>query len=108
PAQANAEAFDKSMQKIHGTISETNGNLQKNILFNGTAEKSTKGLTGLKKALDGVTDGSNQLSKQDWSKFRKEFNSIAKANGLKLRADTNNIELLRSQWNDLKSAIHDV
>lgn len=108
PAQANAEAFDKSMQKIHGTISETNGNLQKNVLFNGTAEKSTKGLTGLKKALDGVTDGSNQLSKQDWSKFRKEFNSIAKANGLKLRADTNNIELLRSQWNDLKSAIHDV
>lgn len=108
PAQANAEAFDKSMQKIHGTISETNGNLQKNILFNGTAEKSTKGLTGLKKALDGVTDGSNQLSKQDWSKFRKEFNSIARANGLKLRADTNNIELLRSQWNDLKSAIHDV
>ena len=108
PAQANAEAFDKSMQKIHGTISETNGNLQKNILFNGTAEKSTKGLTGLKKALDGVTDGSNQLSKQDWSKFRKEFNSIAKANGLKLRADTNNIELLRNQWNDLKSAIHDV
>lgn len=108
PAQANAEAFSKSMQKIHSDIGNVNSGLKDNVLFNGTAEKSKKSLSGLDKVLKGVTDGSNQLSKGDWKNFKDSFNAISKANGLGIRAYSNNVEVLKGQMTDLKSAIHDV
>lgn len=108
PAQANAEAFSKSMQKIHSDIGNVNSGLKDNVLFNGTAEKSKKSLSGLDKVLKGVTDGSNQLSKGDWKNFKDSFNAISKANGLGIRAYSNNVEVLKGQMTDLKNAIHDV
>lgn len=108
PAQANAEAFSKSMQKIHSDIGNVNSGLKDNVLFNGTAEKSKKNLSGLDKVLKGVTDGSNQLSKGDWKNFKDSFNAISKANGLGIRAYSNNVEVLKGQMTDLKNAIHDV
>ena len=108
PAQANAEAFSKSMQKIHSDIGNVNSGLKDNVLFNGTAEKSKKSLSGLDKVLKGVTDGSNQLSKGDWKNFKDSFNVISKANGLGIRAYSNNVEVLKGQMTDLKNAIHDV
>lgn len=108
PAQANAEAFSKSMQKIHSDIGNVNSGLKDNVLFNGTAEKSKKSISGLDKVLKGVTDGSNQLSKGDWKNFKDSFNAISKANGLGIRAYSNNVEVLKGQMTDLKNAIHDV
>ncbi|OUP90872.1 hypothetical protein B5F04_00565 [Limosilactobacillus reuteri] len=108
PAQANAESFSKSMQKVHSDISGVNSDLSKNVLFNGTAQKSQKDLSGLDKTLKSITDGSNQLGKQDWKNFKDSFNSIAKANGLGIRAYSNNVELLKGQMTDLRNAIHDV
>lgn len=108
PAQANAESFSKSMQKVHSDISGVNSDLSKNVLFNGTAQKSQKDLSGLDKTLKSITDGSNQLGKQDWKSFKDSFNSIAKANGLGIRAYSNNVELLKGQMTDLRNAIHDV
>lgn len=108
PATYNAQQFDKQMSKIHQSLGKVNSSLDSNIMFNGTASRSSKGLNGLNKTLSGVAKGVNQLSSADWKKFKANFDSISKANGLGIRASANNVELLKGQMVDLKDALHDV
>lgn len=108
PATYNAQQFDKQMSKIHQNLGKVNSSLDSNIMFNGTASRSSKGLNGLNKTLSGVAKGVNQLSSADWKKFKANFDSISKANGLGIRASANNVELLKGQMVDLKDALHDV
>lgn len=108
PATYNAQQFDKQMSNIHQNLGKVDSSLGSNILFNGTAQKSAKGLDGLDRSLKGVVKGANQLSSADWKRFRANFNAISKANGLGIRASTNNVELLKGQMLDLRNAIHDV
>ena len=108
PASYNAQKFNASMEKIHGNIQKIDSSLGSNVVFNGTAAKSQKGLSGLSKTLSSVAGGVNQLSSADWKKFKSNFDSISKANGLGIRASANNVELLKDQMVDLKSAVHDV
>ena len=108
PATYNAQQFDKQMSKIHQNLGKVNSSLDSNIMFNGTASRSSRGLNGLNKTLSGVAKGVNQLSSADWKKFKANFDSISKANGLGIRASANNVELLKGQMVDLKDALHDV
>lgn len=108
PATYNAQQFDKQMSNIHQNLGKVDSSLGSNILFNGTAQKSAKGLDGLDRSLKGVAKGANQLSSADWKKFKTNFDSISKANGLGIRASANNVELLKGQMVDLKDALHDV
>ena len=108
PATYNAQQFDKQMSNIHQNLGKVDSSLGSNILFNGTAQKSAKGLDGLDRSLKGVAKGANQLSSADWKRFRANFNAISKANGLGIRASTNNVELLKGQMIDLRNAVHDV
>lgn len=108
PATYNAQQFDKQMSKIHQNLGKVNSSLDSNIMFNGTASRSSRGLNGLNKTLSGVAKGVNQLSSADWKKFKTNFDSISKANGLGIRASANNVELLKGQMVDLKDALHDV
>ena len=108
PATYSAQQFDKQMSKIHQNLGKVNSSLDSNVMFNGTASRSSKGLNGLNKTLGGVAKGVNQLSSADWKKFKANFDSISKANGLGIRASANNVELLKGQMVDLKDALHDV
>lgn len=108
PATYNAQQFSKQMSAIHQNLGKVNSSLDSNIMFNGTASRSSRGLNGLNKTLSGVAKGVNQLSSADWKKFKTNFDSISKANGLGIRASANNVELLKGQMVDLKDALHDV
>lgn len=107
PATYNAQQFSKQMSAIHQNLGKVDSSLSSNLLFNGTANKSAKGLNGLDKSLKGVAKGVNQLSSADWKNFKSGFNSIAKANGLEIRASSNNVELLKGQMEDLRFAVQD-
>ncbi|MDM8266171.1 phage tail tape measure protein [Limosilactobacillus pontis] len=108
PATYNAQQFSKQMSAIHQSLGKVDSSLDSNIMFNGTASRSSRGLNGLNKTLSGVAKGVNQLSSADWKKFKTNFDSISKANGLGIRASANNVELLKGQMVDLKDALHDV
>ena len=106
PAKANAQDFAKELKSIHSTVGDVNKSLSGNVLFNGTARKSKASVSGLNEMLKKATG--NQLDSQSYKRFKSSFNAIAKANGLKFRAEGNNVELLKAQMADLASGIHEV
>lgn len=103
PAIANSAEFAKQMDKIHSSVTKANSAMQDNVVFNGTSTKTTKDIKALNKELNDAAKNGNQLSKGDWSKFKADFNATAKANGLSVRAHSNNVEVLKDQIKALQN-----
>lgn len=103
PAIANSAEFSKQMDKIHSSVTKANSAMQGNVVFNGTSAKTTKDIKSLNKELNEAAKNGNQLSKGDWNKFKADFNATAKANGLSVRAHSNNVEVLKDQLNAMKN-----
>lgn len=103
PAIANSAEFSKQMDKIHSSVTKANSAMQDNVVFNGTSAKTTKDIKSLNKELNEAAKNGNQLSKGDWKKFKADFNATAKANGLAVRAHSNNVEVLKDQLNAMRN-----
>lgn len=103
PAIANSAEFSKQMDKIHSSVTKANSAMQDNVVFNGTSTKTTKDIRALNKELNEAAKNGNQLSKGDWKKFKADFNATAKANGLSVRAHSNNVEVLKDQMKALQN-----
>lgn len=103
PAIANSAEFSKQMDKIHSSVTKANSAMQGNVVFNGTSAKTTKDIKALNKELNEAAKNGNQLSKGDWKKFKADFNATAKANGLAVRAHSNNVEVLKDQLNAMRN-----
>lgn len=103
PAIANSAEFSKQMDKIHSSVTKANSAMQDNVVFNGTSTKTTKDIKALNKELNEAAKNGNQLSKGDWKKFKADFNATAKANGLSVRAHSNNVEVLKDQMKALQN-----
>lgn len=103
PAIANSAEFSKQMDKIHSSVTKANSAMQGNVVFNGTSAKTTKDIKSLNKELNEAAKNGNQLSKGDWKKFKADFNATAKANGLSVRAHSNNVEVLKDQLNAMRN-----
>lgn len=103
PAIANSAEFSKQMDKIHSSVTKANSAMQDNVVFNGTSAKTTKDIKSLNKELNEAAKNGNQLSKGDWKKFKADFNATAKANGLSVRAHSNNVEVLKDQLNAMRN-----
>lgn len=103
PAIANSAEFSKQMDKIHSSVTKANSAMQDNVVFNGTSAKTTKDIKALNKELNEAAKNGNQLSKGDWNKFKADFNATAKANGLAVRAHSNNVQVLKDQLNAMRN-----
>lgn len=108
PAITNSAEFSKQMDKIHSSVTKANSAMQDNVVFNGTSTKTTKDIKSLNKELNEAAKNGNQLSKGDWKKFKADFNAAAKANGLSVRAHSNNVEVLQDQLKALKNGSNEV
>ena len=106
PAGESAKAFNKSISKTLalseklGEQGQKYGNQVENIKANRDAAKS------LKDEIDGIANsGAKKFDKDTFAQVKKDFNDLAKANGIKLKIDSNDVQQAQQRIQQLQNLL---
>lgn len=99
PAKAHAEDVAKAISDITKESEKLEKSLDKNVILNGKVKKNDKTVADLNESFEKAKpeDGSNELEESDFNAIKKKYNKLAKDNGLKLRIEFNNADLIKDQ-----------
>ena len=106
PASESAKAFNKSISKTLalseklGTQGLKYGTQVENIKATQDAAKS------LKNEIDGIaSSGAKKFDKDTFAQVKKDFNDLAKANGIKLKIDSNDVQQAQQRIQQLQNLL---
>lgn len=106
PAGESAKDFNKSISKTLALSEELGeqgqkyGNQVENIKANRDAAKS------LKDEIDGIANsGAKKFDKDTFAQIKKDFNDLAKANGIKLKIDSNDVQQAQQRIQQLQNLL---
>lgn len=106
PAGESAKDFNKSISKTLALSEELGeqgqkyGNQVENIKANRDAAKS------LKDEIDGIANsGAKKFDKDTFAQVKKDFNDLAKANGIKLKIDSNDVQQAQQRIQQLQNLL---
>ncbi len=106
PAGESAKAFNKSISKTLalseklGTQGLKYGTQVENIKATQDAAKS------LKDEIDGIaSSGAKKFDKDTFAQIKKDFNDLAKANGIKLKIDSNDVQQAQQRIQQLQNLL---
>ncbi|PWT34581.1 hypothetical protein DKZ29_07900 [Limosilactobacillus reuteri] len=107
PAKYAAQALNKEVLKTADSIDKTNAAIGRNGLVSGQWQEDYKAVKDMRKTLDGISqDANGNFTGKDFSDYKKQFNDIAKRNGLELRLGSNsNADVVRAKTADLNKEV---
>lgn len=107
PAKYAAQALNKEVLKTADSIDKTNAAIGRNGLVSGQWQEDAKAVKQMRKDLSSISqDDKGNYTGKAFSDYKKQFNDIAKRNGLELRLGSNaNADVVQAKTNDLNKEI---
>lgn len=88
PARTAANEFTQELNKMSAAADKNNEAIENNAIVNGDLKSSFNGVKDITDSLKGLND-SSKLDNDTFQNIKKNFNDIAKSNGLELRIRSN-------------------
>ena len=89
PAGESAKSFGRYIDRVGESIRKTNNAIENNGIVTGQLKADMDSVSNMKKVADSFGSGS-KLDSSTFKDLKKEYNSLAKRNGLELRISDNN------------------
>ena len=107
PAKYAAQSLNREVLKTADAIDKTNAAIGRNGLVSGQWHEDAKAVKDMRKDLSSISqDGKGNYTGKGFSDYKKQFNAIAKRNGLELRLGNNaNADVVQAKTNDLNKGI---
>lgn len=107
PAKYAAQALNKEVLKTADSIDRTNAAIGRNGLVSGQWQEDAKTVKQMSKDLSSISqDAKGNYTGKAFSDYKKQFNDIAKRNGLELRLGNNaNADVVQAKTEDLQQGI---
>ena len=107
PARYAAQSLNREVLKTADAIDKTNTAIGRNGIVSGQWHEDAKTVKDMRKDLNSISqDGKGNYTGKDFSDYKKQFNDIAKRNGLELRLGNNaNADVVQAKTNDLNKGI---
>lgn len=107
PAKYAAQSLNKEILKTADSIDRTNAAIGRNGLVSGQWQEDAKSVKQMRKDLSSISqDAKGNYTGKAFSDYKKQFNDIAKRNGLELRLGNNaNADVVQAKTEDLQQGI---
>lgn len=107
PAKYAAQALNKEVLKTADSIDRTNAAIGRNGLVSGQWQEDWKAVKGMNKELGNIAkDANGNFTGKAFSDYKKQFNDIAKRNGLELRLGSNaDAGMVQAKTEDLQQGV---
>ena len=109
PAKAAQDSFNRSINDSLSSFQKASNQVDKNRLVNGKAVETLKSFKDIQDEVSKAgKDGNNKFDDESFKKIKSDYNALAKANGINLRIDTNNIQMANEQLDELQRRLREL
>ncbi|OTF89825.1 hypothetical protein A8C40_01140 [Ligilactobacillus salivarius] len=109
PAKAAQDSFNRSVNDSLSSFQKASNQVDKNRLVNGKAVETLKSFKDIQDEVSKAgKDGNNKFDKESFEKIKSDYNALAKANGISLRIDANNIQMANEQLDELQRRLREL
>ena len=109
PAKAAQDSFNRSINDSVSSFQKASNQVDKNRLVNGKAVETLKSFKDIQDEVSKAgKDGNNKFDEESFEKIKSDYNALAKANGISLRIDANNIQMANEQLDELQRRLREL